>query len=138
MKIATYFLNIIKGKEIYQFALVGVGAAISVLTLTWLFTSVFEIFYAYSVALAFELTFVWGFFVHDKWTFKNIVKKHSLVHRFLRYNLIGIIGLGVNEAILLFLTMMLGLHYLLAEFFAIVFTFSFNYIINKKFAWNSK
>lgn len=138
MKIFSLINSLVKNPEVYKFTIVGACAATTVLTITWLLSEFLDIFYAYSVAIAFELTFTWGFFVHDKWTFKDHPKKFSLIQRFFRYHLIGFSALGVNEAFLLFFTIVFQLHYLFSEFLAIILTFGFNYFMNKKFAWGIK
>ncbi|MGI0059658.1 MAG: GtrA family protein, partial [Nitrosotalea sp.] len=80
---------------------------------------------------------VWTLCVLDKWTFKQGIKKHGTVKRFLQYHVVALAGLGVNEIIFLFFTYVINLYYLLAEFLAILLTFGFNFILNKKLAWAS-
>ena len=75
MKIFSLINNLLKSPEAYKFAIVGAFAATSVLTITWFLSEILDIFHIFSVAIAVELTFSWGFFVHDKWTFKNHPKK---------------------------------------------------------------
>jgi putative flippase GtrA len=138
MKILTLISNILKNKEIYKYGIVSVGAASFVLFMTWLLTSVFGIFHAYSVAVSVESGIIWTFFILDRWTFKKIEKKHNTVRRFLQYNLVGIGSLGINEGILLSLTYGFKMYYLYAEFFAIMITFCINFFLNKNFSWASR
>lgn len=137
MNLGKYIREILQEKEIYRYLPVSAGTACSVLLLTWFFSSILDIFHPYSVAISIEIGIIWTFFVLDKWTFKKGVKKHSTVKRFLQYHAVAVAGLGVNELIFLFFTYVIDLYYLLAEFFAILLTFGFNFILNKKLAWAS-
>jgi putative flippase GtrA len=138
MKVIAFISSILKSKEIYKYATVSAGAASFVLFLTWLLTSSLGLFHAYSVAISIEIGIIWTFFVLDRWTFKEVEKKHGTIRRFLQYNLVGIASLGINETILLSLTYGFKMYYLSAEFLALVITFSINFILNKYLSWASK
>lgn len=137
MKISELINEIIRGKELYRYLPVSAGTACSILIMTWFFSSIFNIFHPYSVALSIEIGIIWTFFVLDKWTFKEGIKKHGTAKRFLQYHAVALAGLGVNEMMFLFLTYVINLYYLLAELLAILLAFSFNFILNKKLAWAS-
>jgi len=134
-KIFSLISNIAKNDDIYKFTVVGVCAASSVLIITWFLNEFLDLIHIFSLAIAVELTFSWGFFAHEKWTFKNQPKKFTITQRFCRYHLIGFVALGIVESFFIFFTMVFGIHYLLAEFLALVLTFVFNYFMNKKFSW---
>ena len=55
--------SLIKNPEIHKFALVGFFGTIEVLSLTFIFTSIFEIFYAISVLMALEIATITIFFI---------------------------------------------------------------------------
>lgn len=131
-----YVLRFIKNPEIYKFGIVGTISSLLLLLLTALLTTFVHIFYAYSVIIGFELSLIVGFFLHDKWTFTK-VKKSARKMRFLKYNLFSLIGLGINELMLIFLTEQIKLHYLFSELIAIVITFFFNFVVSKKISWKN-
>lgn len=137
MRITKFISDILGGKEIYRYLPISAGTACSVLLLTWFFSSILNIYHPYSVAISIEIGIIWTFFVLDKWTFTEGIKKYSKVKRFLQYHAVAVAGLGVNEMIFLFFTYVANLYYLLAEFLAILLTFGFNFILNKKLAWAS-
>lgn len=135
MTIFDWILGYIKNPQIYKFMIVGVGSAIFVLFLTVVFTSILHIFYAISVAILIEMTIVWAFFVHDRWTFNNIPKTIPTRIRFVKYNILSLTGIGVNELVLILLTEKVGVNYLISELIAIIVTFLFNFSVHKKISW---
>ena len=122
--------------EIYKFTIVGACNGILVLILTIFFTGFLNIFYLFSVLIAYEIAIISSFFMNDKWTFQ--VKKISSTHiRFVKYNTFSLMGLGVNMSILFLLTNFLEIHYVLSETIAIFIAFTFNYTASKKISFKN-
>lgn len=136
MNIKSIFA-VLKNSQIYKFAISGAIGSIIVLLITAILTSLFGIFYAISTIIALEISTTFGFFINDRWAFSGVIKKTKITTRLLKNNLVAFIGFGINEAILIFLTNTLGLHYLLSEGIAIVLTFVFNFVTSKKFTWRN-
>ena len=130
-------LEFLKKPEIYKFLVVGIISASLVLLLTIIFTSFMGLFYVYSVAVAFEIVLIGAFFAHDKWTFSHVKKTSRMYIRFAKFNIFSLITLGLNEAVLVFFTTQIGLHYIPSEAIAITLTFFFNYIISKKISFKN-
>lgn len=137
MNILLNIYKFLRNPEIYKFLTVGIASAISTLSLTVFFTSILGIFYVLSVAISLESTLLWSYFVHDRWTFNNIQKTTSNRIRFIKYNLMALIGIVVNISILVFFTTQLHLHYAVSETLAIIISFFFNYLIHKKISWKN-
>ena len=114
-----------------------IGNAFLVLSLTIIFTSVFEIFYVISAIVAYEISIIVSFFMHDKWTFVNVKKTSKMYLRFIKYNTFSLIGLGINALVLAILTEQVGLHYTISESIAILVAFIFNYTMNKKISFRN-
>ena len=128
-------LEFLKKPEIYKFLFVGIISAIFVLLFTIIFTSFLGLFHVYSVAIAFEIVLIAAFFTHDRWTFSHVKKSSKTYVRFAKFNLFSLVSLGINEAILVYLTFQVGLHYIPSEAIAIVIAFFFNYIVSKKISF---
>jgi len=128
--------NRVKNLDILKFAIIGGFTSFLLLILTEIFTSL-HLFYAFSVIIGFEISLIIGFYLHDKWTFANLKKSTRSTTRLLKYNLFSLLGLGINELILIFLTEQIKLHYLLSEGAAIMITFIFNFTISKKISWKN-
>jgi len=129
--------NFFTNSEIYKFITVGVSAAISVYLLTIFFTSILGIYVGISVALAYEISVIWVFFPLDRWAFSNVTKTSRGEIRFIKYNLFALIGLAINESVLLFLIEKIELHYTISEAIAIMVAFGFNFSISKKVIWRN-
>lgn len=126
-----------KGFELSRFLLVGLSGALIILALTFALTTKASFFYPFSVAVAFETSILWAFFLNDQWTFKLTPHLTKLHQRLLRYNTVSLIALIVNETLLLSLTEFLHFYYLTSETLAIVITFAFNYFANLRWTWHS-
>lgn len=128
--------NRVKNLDIFKFAIIGGFTSFLLLILTEIFTSL-HLFYAFSAIIGFEISLIIGFYLHDNWTFVNLKKSTRSTTRLLKYNLFSLLGLGINELILIFLTEQIKLHYLLSEGVAIMITFIFNFTISKKISWRN-
>lgn len=128
--------NLIKDPQIYRFLTVSITINLMSLFFIAGITSIFGVFYAYSVLISLEVFSIVSFFIHDRWTF-SIIPNSKRLQRFIKFNVFALSGFALNESILLFLTTEIGIHYLISESIAIVITFFFNFIINKKVTWKN-
>lgn len=131
------FITVLKSPTIYQFAIVGAIGSLIALAITAILTSILGIFYAVSALIGLESSALIVFFLNDRWTFSNVGKKTKTMQRFLKNNLIGCIGFGINVTILIFLTSVLGIYYLLSEGMAMIITFVFTFTASKKITWKN-
>jgi dolichol-phosphate mannosyltransferase len=129
--------NLVQDPEIYKYAIIGGLNAILVLLLTIIFTSGIGLFYLLSAIIAYEISIIVSFFMHDIWTFKKVKKLSQRKIRFIKYNTFCLIGLGVNSGVLVILTDNFEMHYVISEFFAILITFVFNYSFSKKISFKN-
>ena len=118
-----------------RFVTIGAVSSLIVLTITAFLTAILGIFYPISTLIASEISIFFAFFSHDKWTFSHVPKTTQLVNRFLKFNASALVGIGLNELILISLTTKLDLNYIISEGIAILITFIFNFTISKKIIW---
>jgi len=137
MDISKEFNEFVRNPQMYKFLLVGIGTASHLLFFTILLTSMLNIHYTISVAISYQTAIIWSFFVHDNWTFAKVQKKTSKKSRFLMFNIISLVGLGVNEVVLIFFTTQVNLHYIISEVIAIFVAFFFNFQFQKKVSWRN-
>jgi len=133
-----FFFNSIRDPVFSKFIIVAFSAALLILLFTGIFTSFMEIPVQLSVLISWEFAVLWAFFLLEKWAFSKSKKKHSKMNRLIRFHLITAITLGINEVVLTVLLIRTDLHYLMAEAFAILSGFLFNYPMNRKFGWGLK
>lgn len=77
------------------------------------------------------------FTVNERWTFKRWGRPglRALVHRFLKSNLVRLLGVLVALGVLLLLTEGFGVHYLIANTIGIGAGFAVNYTAETLFTW---
>jgi len=136
--IIKFFFNTIRDPVFYKFIIVGISAALLILLFTGIFTTFIELPVQLSVFISWELANLWAFVFLDKWVFLKSKKKRSTINRLIRFHLVLVLGLIINETVLTILVTQTNIHYLLAEGFAILCAFLFNYPMNRRFSWGLK
>ncbi len=89
-----------------------------------------------AVALANEIAILSNFFFNNRWTFSDSGRETPFLLRAMRYNLFGLGGLLVSVTVLGVLTYGLGLHYLIANAFAISMAMTWNYLSNARWTFS--
>ena len=133
----VFFSTLLKNPQIYKFMIVGIVNAILLLVLTIFFTDYFNIFYLLSSVIAYEITIILGFIVHEYWTFVKVKKITKSYVRFLKYNIFYFLGLVIHSGFVFMLTNFFELHYLLSQLIAIAVVFLFNFFISKKITFKN-
>ena len=132
-----FFFKVLKDPQIYKFMIVGIGNAIILLGLTIFFTEYLNMFYLLSSIIAYEITIILGFFIHEYWTFAKIKKIKKTYIRFLKYNIFYVIGLSINAIIVFLLTDFVEIHYSSSQIIAIIIIFLFNFATSKKITFKN-
>lgn len=132
-----FLLNMLKNPQIYKFMIVGIANAILLLVLTIFFTEYLNIFYLFSSIIAYEITIILGFIIHEYWTFVKVKKFKKSYVRFLKYNIFYFFGLLINSALVFMLTNLIELHYSSSQIIAIVVVFLFNFFTSKKITFKN-
>jgi dolichol-phosphate mannosyltransferase len=94
-----------------------------------------------SKILAAETAIVNNFVWNDLWTFRDLSRQQrgwkQRLQRFLKFNLICLMGLILNVLILNLLFNLLNVHYLIANIVAIATVTLWNFWVNLKLSWRS-
>ncbi|MDX2273736.1 MAG: glycosyltransferase [Cyanobacteriota bacterium] len=92
-----------------------------------------------SKLVAAECAILNNFLWNDLWTFRDITRKqpgsHNRLKRLVKFNVICLLGLGINSLLLIMLTDGLGIHYLLANLLAIATVMFWNFYLNLHLSW---
>lgn len=126
-----------ENQRLFRFGMVGLTGVVVNLGLLTLLTEVAGLFYLLSAAISVEASIVTNFLLNDAWTFRDRREGHRLT-RLAKFNTVSLLALGLNIATLAFLAEVVGLHYLVAEAFAILVTFTFNYLGNINWTYGGK
>ena len=89
--------------------------------------------------IAGEVAIINNFLWNDAWTFRDLSAKQSTwkskFQRFLKFNLVCLLGLVLNVGLLNLFFNVLQIHYLVANFLAIALVTLWNFWINLKLSW---
>ena len=87
-----------------------------------------------AAAIAAEVSILSNFALNDRWTFHDR-REGSWVTRALQYNACTFAGEVVSLSVLSLLTTTFGMHYMVANFFAMGGAAVGNYMLNTRFTW---
>jgi putative flippase GtrA len=96
----------------------------------WILTSVLNVQYLISGAVAFLLGLSVVYILSVLWVFEHRSLR-SVPVEFLVFATIGVIGLALNEGVLWLFTGFFGFHYLASKGISVVIVFSWNFIARK-------
>ena len=88
-------------------------------------------------AISIELSIISNFVWHDLWTFSGQPLANSAVGRFLRFNAVSGSSLLIQFSIFLILTVVLDVHFLLAQLAGIAAGGVWNYLLNVNWTWRT-
>lgn len=113
-------------RRLTQFALVGLTGIVVNLSLLASLTELAGLHYLVSAAIAIEASILSNFGLNDVWTFRDR-RRDRWWSRLWRFNVVSLMALLVNLAVLSALTEGAGVHYLISEVAAIGASFATNY-----------
>jgi len=107
--------------------------------LLWVLTEFAGLVYLASAAIAIETSILCNYTVHTFFTFSDhrpaTIK--AFFFRMLKYNMVSLMGMAINMAILWFFTEIVGLYYLLSNIIGIISVTVWRYFISKRWIWKS-
>ncbi len=112
-----------------RFALVGASGVLVNLALLWLLHGQLKVHDLVAVPIAVEASILSNFLLNDRFTFHDRRHDHVL-QRLAKFNAVSLVALAINFLAYALLTRGFGVHYLLAQFLAIVVAFGANYLGN--------
>lgn len=122
------------------------GGLAFIVDFTTLFTltSILNVYYLLSAALAFILGLIVNYTISIRWVFYSS-KKGSALFQFSIFLITGLIGLGLNEISMYFFTAIVHQRYLISKLLATIIVFFWNFFSRKQFllierrkAWRQK
>lgn len=123
--------------QLVRYFFVG-GAAFAVdFGLLWVLTDGCGVHYLLSAIISFAA----GLTVNYVWSVRWVFHDHALNSRiaeFAAFGLIGVLGLGLNEAIIWCGTEIMGLHYLTSKIVSAVVVFLWNFLARKYLLFHGK
>jgi dolichol-phosphate mannosyltransferase len=120
---------------VLRFACVGLTGVVVNSLLLWILTERTHVYYLVSSVLATEGAILSNFVLNHFWTFATLRDDQSIVQKLLKFNVVSLGGLGLTVMTLYVLTHFGGLHYLLANVFAVGAGAAWNYVANRLWTW---
>jgi len=120
-----------------KFCLVGLSGVGVNLGLLWLLTEKAGLFYVLSAAISIEASIVSNFLINNFLTFADRRRQgiRALLKHLLRFNIVSLIGVGINLGILWLFTSVFGVYYLASQCIGIIFATLWNYLVNNWWTW---
>lgn len=132
----SYFVKLIyKHKKIVKFAVVGLMGAIIDFGLLALFVEIFHWPVLIANTCSFIVALVNNFFLNKFWTWRDKSDRHA--RQFVKYSITSCVGLGINT-VLMWVSLKIGLYYLLAKFFISIIVAFWNYFVNNFWTFSLK
>jgi dolichol-phosphate mannosyltransferase len=89
----------------------------------------------WAVVIGIEVSIITNFILNDSFTFAGRRRGKSFIGRLLKFNLICVVGAGIQWGLFMLFTRVFGVYDLLSNFIGIVVAFLWNYLVNRNWTW---
>jgi len=124
-------------RRILRFGCVGLIGLVVNSGLLWLLTERGHLYYLLSSVAATEVAILVNFVLNHLWTFASLADGQPAVHKLVKFNVVSLGGLLLTISTLFALKQFAGLQYMLANTVAIGFASTWNYVVNRRWTWNT-
>lgn len=121
--------------QFFRYVFVGGVATVVDWGVLFLLTEYLNVYHLVSAVFAFVAGLITNFVLSKQFVFNANVAKTTPVMEFIAYALIGVMGLGLTEAIMFGCTDLLSWHYMLSKVIATVLVLAWNYLSRKLFLY---
>lgn len=125
-------------QRLIRFGLVGCAGVVVNMAILYLLVEHGRLNHLIAAAIASEVSILSNFVLNDRWTFRQVQARHSWLRRAAHYNAVALSGLAISLSALAFLTLYVGMHYLIANLFAIAAATASNYLLNLRLTWSTR
>ncbi len=124
-------------KRFVNFLLVGGSGVVVNEGLLWALKEFAALSLNASSIIAIGASIVSNFILNDIFTFRDRRTSGSrqFISRALRFILVSLVGVLINNRTLVFLTDVIGIHYLISNLFGIALATVWNYLVNLRWTW---
>ena len=118
-------------KQILRFTIVGGFAFLIDYGILYILTEFIGIHYLVSSIISFTISVIFNYIMSIKWVF-NVTKKQG-IEDFIKFVILSVIGLGINELIMYVMVDIINIHYMISKLFATGIVMIYNFITRKIF-----
>ncbi|MDR3223732.1 MAG: GtrA family protein [Methanobrevibacter sp.] len=116
--------------QFFRYAFVGGVAFLVDFGFLYILTEYLKIFYLLSATISFLIGLIVNYILSLIWVF-NKRKLNNRINEFIVFALVGIIGLGLNNFIIYYLTTFLSVYYLFSKIISQVFVLLWNFFLRR-------
>ncbi len=141
-KIVRFFLNLFHIRvsdkkehllvQIFNFCIVGGIATVIDFVFLYLFRDVVKLPLLVSNTLSFTISFLYNYWASMTFVF-DVDENKSKKKNFVLFLVFSLIGLGINNFLVWFVTEKMNVYYMLSKVIATIFVMIFNFVTRKKF-----
>lgn len=123
--------------KLAKFGIVGLSGIFVNTGLLYALTEYANLYYMVSAIFAIEASIATNFLLNDFWTFDggNESRMGKRCHRFVSFQMVSVLGVGINMAILFLLTEYAHIWYILSNIIGIFVAFAWNFFVNRNLTW---
>lgn len=124
--------------QLYRFSVVGCAGVFVNMGVLILLKDFCGFLLPLASLIAIELSILNNFLFNEKWTFKKQTLHPELItwkNRLVLFQVVSMVGAGMNFATLNALTMSMGMDYRVANVIGIIIAFGWNFTLNKNITW---
>jgi len=127
-------------KRFVKFCTVGASGTVVGLGFLALFVQVASLNKTVSVAASYEIAIINNFILNELWTFRDrrTPGQKSFLMRGLKFNLVSLVGGGINLGVFSLAYKMGGIYYILSEVIAIAVAMLWNFFSNVTWTWRTQ
>lgn len=123
--------------QFFRYFIVGGMAFVVDFALLYLLTEFAGLYYLFSASVAFMAGIAVNYALSVIWVF-DVRSVNNRVHEFAIFTIVGIVGLGLNTALMWFFTELAGFHYLGSKVVAAATIFVFNFGARKAMLFSAR
>ncbi|MBP2134357.1 dolichol-phosphate mannosyltransferase [Methanomicrobium sp. W14] len=124
-------------KKVFKFGLVGISGIFVNTGILYALTEYAGFYYLFSSFFAIEASIITNFILNDFWTFEGGQKSRMRQkwRRLISFQVVSVIGVIINMAVLFLLTEYFGLWYIFSNIAGIIVAFLWNFFVNRNLTW---
>jgi len=123
-------------KKFIIYCFFGGIAALIYLSLLYVFTSIFNIYYIISIILAQPFAILTNFFLNKYYNFKIHTQKTRV--QLIKFTTVVLGGIGINVILLYIFVEFFGIFYMLGAFIATLIVAIYSYLFHKNFSFKNR
>ena len=126
-------------RRFVKFCLVGASGVGVNLGLLWLLTEQVGLFYLLSACISIEASIISNYVLNHLFTFRDRQTRgaRSFLRKLRRFNIVSLVGVGINLGTLWLLTSLVGVYYLISSLVGIALATLWNFLVNNRWTWGS-